>query len=666
MDNWCIFLFFSAGDAKLVKMKCKREADQDGFRVSKKIKTKGMHYIDGDQSRGILEPEIDTQKHNEYSSSRDSKAVTKKLKNQVKKSVTMEEQNKRNVAGKKKKLMDWQDSQFSLETVPSNGHQSEAKWIVEKQNSGSEHGKGKKPRRSELERKESIASIPDGKPNRKGTVARILLSSRKDDPVDGNSSYEEGKSTEKDQPLAQSHGNNLSRQAIDCKTSSRRDLPFRQPPTAATSSSSKISSSCKVKVNSQEVKGSPVESVSSSPLRMSSRENFRTNLLGKDDATGADFFLMNNPRSCSEAEGDGENVVSGRARKGKAFSSNHQRSMKSSLFDYQDRITDHKTHGKVKVCTVHPSKLPNTQLVNSSIDNYEQDKERVNNLHFHNGSVPENFGKVFSSQAKEKHLTSKSGSNRGKIKASDSHKEQKELFLAKSVKYEMENEFNDNAPHKEEMRDMKFKIEGGYGIKSDKAEKNCVGKKVSAGKRASESCKIEKQTKFEEHDNLHGKSNTICQKDGGSTMQQNRKVEKSLKCLSADSTDQVEVASGKRYSPNLPLTQYTLETCLWCSQPIPDSRTGSGSDVFTLNGSDCSDAAKAAKQHGESEGLNGIHVGSRDPTPNRHGARDIVAPNPVKQGTSIRAARNALKEAKNLKHLADRLKVFLCFSSLYF
>ncbi|CBI36808.3 unnamed protein product, partial [Vitis vinifera] len=604
-----------SGDAKLVKMKCKREADQDGFRVSKKIKTKGMHYIDGDQSRGRLEPEIDTQKHNEYSSSRDSKAVTKKLKNQVKKSVTMEEQNKRYVAGKKKKLMDWQDSQFSLETVPSNGHQSEAKWIVEKQNSGSEHGKGKKPRRSELERKESIASIPDGKPNRKGTVARILLSSRKDDPVDGNSSYEEGKSTEKDQPLAQSHGNNLSRQAIDCKTSSRRDLPFRQPPTAATSSSSKISSSCKVKVNSQEVKGSPVESVSSSPLRMSSRENFRTNLLGKDDATGADFFLMNNPRSCSEAEGDGENVVSGRARKEKAFSSNHQRSMKSSLFDYQDRITDHKTHGKVKVCTVHPSKLPNTQLVNSSIDNYEQDKERVNNLHFHNGSVPENFGKVFSSQAKEKHLTSKSGSNRGKIKASDSHKEQKELFLAKSVKYEMENEFNDNAPHKEEMRDMKFKIEGGYGIKSDKAEKNCVGKKVSAGKRASESCKIEKQTKFEEHDNLHGKSNTICQKDGGSTMQQNRKVEKSLKCLSADSTDQVEVASGK------------------------------------------SDAAKAAKQHGESEGLNGIHVGSRDPTPNRHGARDIVAPNPVKQGTSIRAARNALKEAKNLKHLADRLKI---------
>lgn len=104
---------------------------------------------------------------------------------------------------------------------------------------------------------------------------------------------------------------------------------------------------------------------------------------------------------------------------------------------------------------------------------------------------------------------------------------------------------------------------------------------------------------------------------------------------------------------------------MWCSQPIPDSRTGSGSDVFTLNGSDCSDAAKAAKQHGESEGLNGIHVGSRDPTPNRHGARDIVAPNPVKQGTSIRAARNALKEAKNLKHLADRLKVFLCFSSYF-
>lgn len=105
---------------------------------------------------------------------------------------------------------------------------------------------------------------------------------------------------------------------------------------------------------------------------------------------------------------------------------------------------------------------------------------------------------------------------------------------------------------------------------------------------------------------------------------------------------------------------------MWGYQPISDSKTGNGSDVFTLNGSDGSDAAKATRLHGEYEGLYGINVGSRDPTPNRHGAKEISATDLVKQGSSIRAARNALKEAKNLKHLADRLKVFVLFRLCFY
>lgn len=84
-----------------------------------------------------------------------------------------------------------------------------------------------------------------------------------------------------------------------------------------------------------------------------------------------------------------------------------------------------------------------------------------------------------------------------------------------------------------------------------------------------------------------------------------------------------------------------------------------------MNVSDGSDAAKTAKQNEESGGVNISHVGSSDPTPNIYAPRDIVAPNPVRQGSSLRAARNALKEAKNLKHLADRLKVSLCSSFLF-
>lgn len=538
-------------------MKYKREADQDGFRVSKKVKTTNINYIDVDQSLDRSEPELDSPKYNEYPSFRDSKGVTKKLMNQVNKVVTTDGQNKRYAAGKKKKLMDWQDSMLSLEVAPSNGHQSEEKWIVEKQNSVSEQGKGKKLRRSELQRKESSASIPDDRLNRIGKVSRIHLSSSRDDPADGNSSYE-GKSTEKDPPLAQHRGKSVSQLAIGCKTSSNRDLSFGQLPMAANSSSSKISKSSNVKVNSQEVKGSPVESVSSSPLRTRHMENFKIKPLRKDDAAAAaDFSLVNNPRRCLEAAADNENNQLRRARKEKPFSSNDQRSMKSLSFDHQDREIDHKICEKVKACNAHPSKLPNTHLTNSYIENHGQDdqypnelwnkehcheKERVNNLHFHKGPVPEKLGKLSSSRAKEKHSTSESGCGRGRIRASSSHEEQNELFQSKSVKYEMENEINDNAPRKEEMSNMKFKIDRGFGIKSDKAEKNGAGKKFSAVKRT------EKQTKFEEHDHLPGKPNTSCQKDGRSIVRKNHKVEKSLKCLSSDSTEQAEIASGKRYS----------------------------------------------------------------------------------------------------------------------
>ncbi|KAG8063375.1 hypothetical protein GUJ93_ZPchr0003g18536 [Zizania palustris] len=75
----------------------------------------------------------------------------------------------------------------------------------------------------------------------------------------------------------------------------RKDVARLQSSTAATSSSSKISSSWRNK-NSQEAKGSPVESVSSSPLKNSNIEKIsKASNTGKDGALNGDSSIMHTP-----------------------------------------------------------------------------------------------------------------------------------------------------------------------------------------------------------------------------------------------------------------------------------------------------------------------------------------------------------------------------------
>ncbi|KAG0495715.1 hypothetical protein HPP92_000406 [Vanilla planifolia] len=55
---------------------------------------------------------------------------------------------------------------------------------------------------------------------------------------------------------------------LDCVDGAKRNMNYVRPFAAATSSSSKVSGSQKSKSNFPEVRGSPVESVSSSPMRI--------------------------------------------------------------------------------------------------------------------------------------------------------------------------------------------------------------------------------------------------------------------------------------------------------------------------------------------------------------------------------------------------------------
>ncbi|KAL3644796.1 hypothetical protein CASFOL_009976 [Castilleja foliolosa] len=66
------------------------------------------------------------------------------------------------------------------------------------------------------------------------------------------------------------------------------------------------------------------------------------------------------------------------------------------------------------------------------------------------------------------------------------------------------------------------------------------------------------------------------------------------------------------------------------------------------------DAHKVPNPRKKSENSNGQPM--RHPTPNSHKGRDVDAPSPGRRDSSSHAANSALKEAKDLKHLADRLK----------
>ncbi|CAM0955823.1 unnamed protein product [Alopecurus aequalis] len=72
--------------------------------------------------------------------------------------------------------------------------------------------------------------------------------------------------------LSEQHHENIHLQhSLLSESSVRRNMCFTQASTAATSSSSKVSSSHKSKIDFQETRASPVESVSSSPLRTSDK-----------------------------------------------------------------------------------------------------------------------------------------------------------------------------------------------------------------------------------------------------------------------------------------------------------------------------------------------------------------------------------------------------------
>ncbi|KAK1558243.1 hypothetical protein Q3G72_000157 [Acer saccharum] len=620
------------GETKSSKMKSKRESDQESFRASKKLKAEGLNFADEDWtpdrggapgkggpslSNGLLTTSVgkDRIRYSDHYS-KDSKSDTKdrsqvsakKLKDKVKVSSD-------DAAARKRKMKDGHD----IESLPGTGNHLQGSRNFMEEFSENDYRKEKKARVSKSEGKESSVSKGNSKGDKKGGHV-------------------------KNKQQGQDLGSTLSQRSLDGMDSKRDSGPV-QPSVAATSSSSKVSGSHKNKASFHEAKGSPVESVSSSPMRISNSDkgtSARRNLSGKNESHDTEFLAVGSPRRCSYGEDDGGSDRSGTARKEKTTVAQHG-SLESSVLDIQDKNL---TGGKAKVRIVPSPDITNQPFSNGIADYLGQDsqhprkqttldechdEERQNDNCYHvNSARPRKSGKGSSSRSKDKNRSLKSDS----------------VF-----------ELQGNVPS----RDSRNKFQEKSVVKSDDNEKRYDDKKDSAGKLSSESCKRESQSNLGGHDGPEAKVDVISSQDTTSIPKQNLQDcngERSSKTSISDRTDQVELFSGRGKSQSLPPSGGVQnETLVRFPRVASVSHKGNASDVLAANGSQVDDATKVPKHGRKPDHQNGSqHTSSRHPSQNGHKIRDLDAPSPARKDSSSQAATNAVKEAKDLKHLADRLK----------
>ncbi|XP_019440848.1 PREDICTED: uncharacterized protein LOC109345981 isoform X1 [Lupinus angustifolius] len=599
------------GDIKNMKVKSKRGLDQDCSRPSKKDRSDTVHSTDEEwyaEQRGSSRKaghsssnsfptssvSKDRPRHKERSSSRESKLGKERLRvsaenTKGKGQSSLDERsldlgNYNSVGIKKRKLKDYQDAQTCS---TGNPYQQDNRISVQE---FSDSRKEKKVRNSKSEGRESSASKGSGRNDKKVRETR-------------------------NQEFGRNPASTLSQHSMDGMDCLKRDLGSVQASVVATSSSSKVSGSHKTKASFQELKSSPVESVSSSPMRILSTEKFTNRELpGKDDFH--DTAALDSPRSCSNGEDDGGSDRSGTA-KDKYFTMAHRSNFHNNGVNMSD--------SKPKAQTA-------SHCTNGGVDNIAED------------------GKYPGTEQQIKDL--------GEDRPDDVSRTRKsgiESGLKNNTVSSIQ--LQDQSPLREEKhKDGKVNLQEKFGFMPDQSDNIHVGKKDYTGK--SESRKKENHLNggqyFEEVS-----INAICKQEASHARSHHQlpdcDTERSSKRSLPERSDMEVLGKGKSLSL-LPSGGAQAETFGRFPQPVVDFHKGSGD--MEVDPSKVDDVSKLQKKPPKkADHQNGTQqVGSRNSALNGHRSKEIDAPSPMRRDSYSHAANNAVKEAKDLKHLADRLK----------
>ncbi|KAG6500851.1 hypothetical protein ZIOFF_040709 [Zingiber officinale] len=389
----------------------------------------------------------------------------------------------------------------------------------------------------------------------------------------------------------------------------------------------------KSRSNLPEAKGSPVESVSSSPLRVSSRENqsCKRNSDRKYDMINADYSALGSPRRCSDIEVNGGNRhAKSREEMGayiKKQSLDNHRATNTGILDSSMETVDH----LVKVRTqstagrsdekmlvkqgVHDKRLPIEHGENIYKDDY-QDMMKVNKQCEGIDSTQPKSSKN-SSGFKEKHRGSKSNSCENGLKASGFHTDLKNLkppSNTKSYRHKLT-----TGSCKDENDDL-----------HEKSAKDVLLKKEHSSRW---------MTALQDNMDVNGSS---------MLPNQQRNLDSKIHEKSMD-----QHGSSKIHKPALLARQVNSKFKL----SLGNKQETRGLDLSPLKAHISNvdidetvkyDASKVVKQHKHPNNYSGLcHNNMRHDTPNGPDASSPIR----KENYSI-----LIKEARDLKHTANRLK----------
>ncbi|KAJ0979755.1 hypothetical protein J5N97_015229 [Dioscorea zingiberensis] len=698
------------------KFKSKKEVDQDGFTLSKKLKKEELHYAsegwpsDHEGAGNVLSTTNNTlstdlsrqnmQRYDGFSSSKEAKfdsegilptsnkrikVQTQALSNgEVKDHVNGSnlENSKPGSSSKKRKNKVSQETKSYQEIIHDDQHLMDSRVDAREAFSENELKREKKPKVLKAEVKDTQKA--DGRFEKKGRMAKILFTGSRQFPVYGM--VENNGFAVKEEQREQFQVNAVPGQVSEVMEPFKKDSGYVQSLAAATSSSSKVSSSRKSRGNFQEARGSPVESVSSSPFRDSYSDKLlpsRRKSGRKDDAVNTGFTAIGSPKNYSDGEHDAgsehpermkDNASSfqGRSIEGhRAVESRVLDSMRVK-YDYKDNEANKNYEGKDKD-GLHftlfgdtrddfsPTEFEGRNVINVTSNlsrqhhKYEpserdhfRDLDKVNNHHLANGATQRKSCKS-SSQSREK-LSSKSGLDKNKSKVSGSLSRQVELPSSKNgpdCQDVIRSTSHDN--YCKDFRDRNYAYQEKDLV--DAVKKESLVKSSFIGGRGSHSdndvqgnLEIQSSGMFhKQHKDVNSRDAVSGDGCGKSMLQETPKLDPHLDDKKL--IDRSEMAPGRGKSQSLVSARDKQETQMRGDQSMLTAVKGSKSEICPPDAANIDFKVIKSRKPDEE---NGTHEGNL----NQASRSDHRSPG-RRDGQS---AANVLKEARDLKHTANRLK----------
>ncbi|KAH9328389.1 hypothetical protein KI387_000497 [Taxus chinensis] len=619
----------------------------------------------------------------------------------------------RDFSAKKRKMKEWKESQASQEGLPAQDYIRDSRVTMKEEETESERRREKKVKALKTEGKESSASKADGKHEKKGKVTRILLSSSKDQLASGLEEQSRV-SYEKEHEWGQPRVQGAARRVLNGMDTFKRDTGYPQPFVAATSSSSKVSCSLKNLANFQEVRGSPVESVSSSPMRISKVEKpslTGRNGLGVDDLMDGDSPSLASPkrfsdgegyavsdrsgpgrnikRSCAEQPGSHESckafqstllnsgkVDDNRDKDGKLFSDVNLKDHKSSKLDGNSIVTDHLVNGSVTERLTERKEKERCQEKNRDRYNSDgcqdrkgsrdkivrdQDRERDTNAIRIKGK--DKIHDSVSDSLEELYVRGRDVSRRLHEGPPESHVHSPYHEVSRGGK-----ELTDDKRSNKFDKDRRNDIE--WNGKNDSRKKNLgEGRSGNQLKHGLDDCTEAPPSDFNTKQNRdliskHQNSGAVPRKDGKANLQKSlqqdlsRVGERGSNHGLSDRKVQSETASIRDKLQAVPCfgDKPNLQghgSAAGCMSKKGARVEGVGTDVSY------GEVSKVPRESNKADNLNGmLSCRLKPPVSNGVSGRDAegVLSSPVKREHGQASASNCMKEAKDLKHAGDNMK----------